>query len=162
MPPHRLTNSEIQNYYQNETRFNGVYSSYNLPRIMDGAYVINLDEYSDIGNHWIVLYVQNNDVTYFVSFGVEHIPEEIKTFIVNKNIKTNIFRIQTFDSIMCGYFCIAFINFMLARKTLTDFTNLFSPNNFKTNDVTYFVSFGVEHVPEEIKTFIVNVKLFYG
>ena len=67
MPPHRLTNSEIQNYYQNETRFNGVYSSYNLPRIMDGAYVINLDEYCDIGNHWIVLYVQNNDVTYFVS-----------------------------------------------------------------------------------------------
>ena len=63
---------------------------------------------------------------------------------------------------MCGYFCIAFINFMLARKTSTDFTNLFSPNNFKTNDVTYFVSFGVEHVPEEIKTFIVNVKLFYG
>ena len=83
MPPHRLTNFEIQNYYQNEPRFNGVYSSYNLPRIMDGAYVINLDEYCDIGNRWIVLYVQNNDVTYFVSFGVEHIPEEIKTFIVN-------------------------------------------------------------------------------
>ena len=65
------------------------------------------------------------------SSGVEHIPKEIKSFISNKNIKTNIFRIQEYDSIMCGYFCIGFINFMLAGKTLTDFTNLFSPNNFK-------------------------------
>ena len=68
MPPHSLTNFEIQNYYQNEPRFNGVYSRDNLPRIRDGAYVINLDEYSDIGTHWISLYVQNNDVTYFDSF----------------------------------------------------------------------------------------------
>ena len=80
------------------------------------------------------MYLNNNDVTYFDSFGVEHIPTEIKTFISNKNIKTNIFRIQAYDSIMCGYFCIGFINFMLAGKTLTDFTNLFSPNNFKKND----------------------------
>ena len=76
------------------------------------------------------MYVENNDVTYFGSFGVEHIPEEIKTFISNKNIKTNIFRIRGYDSIMCGYFCIRFIYFMLAGKTLTDFTNLFSSNNF--------------------------------
>ena len=76
------------------------------------------------------MYVSNNDVTYFDSFGVEHIPKEIKAFISNKNIKTNIFRIQACDSIMCGYFCIGFINFILAGKTLTDFTNLFSPNNF--------------------------------
>ena len=64
-------------------------------------------------------------------FGVEHIPQEIKGFIDNKNIKINIFRVQAYDSIMCGYFCIRFIDFMLAGKTLTDFTNLFSPNNFK-------------------------------
>ena len=76
------------------------------------------------------MYVQNNNVTYFDSFGVEHIPEEIKTFIGNKNIKTIFFRIQAYDSIICGYFCIGFIDFMLAGKTLTDFTNLFSPNNF--------------------------------
>ena len=69
--------------------------------------------------------MNNNDVTYFDSFGVEHIPKEIKTFINNKNIKTNIFRIQAYDSIMCGYFCIGFIDFMLAGKTLTEFTNLF-------------------------------------
>ena len=72
------TNFEIQKYYQNESRFNGVYSRDNLPKINDGAYVINLDEYSDIGTHWIVLYVLNNDVTYFDSFAVEHIPQEIR------------------------------------------------------------------------------------
>ena len=83
MPPHPLTNLEIQKY-QNEPRFNGVYSRDNLPKIKDGAYVINLDEYSDIGTHWVALYVQNNDVTYFDSFGVEHIPKEIRTFIGNK------------------------------------------------------------------------------
>ena len=143
MPPHPLTNFEIQKYNQNEPRFNGVYLRDNLPRIKDGAYVINLDEYSDIGTHWIALYVQNNDVIYFDSFGVEHIPKEIKTFIGNKNIKTNIFRIQAYDSIMCGYFCIGFIDFMLAGKTLTDFTNIFSPSNFKKNDdiiLNYFMT----------------------
>ena len=98
---------------------------------MDGAYIINLEEYPDIGTHWVALYALNNDVTYFDSFGVEHIPKEIKTFICNKNIKTSIFRIQAYDSIMCGYFYIGFINFMLAGKALTDFTNLFSPNNLK-------------------------------
>ena len=131
MPPHPLTNFEIQKYYHNRTRFNGVYSRDNLPKIKGGAYVINLDEYSDIGTHWIALYVLNNSVTYFDSFGGEHIPKEIKTFVSNKNIKTNIFRIQAYDSIMCGYFCIRFIDFMLAGKTLTDYKNLFSPNNFK-------------------------------
>ena len=64
-------------YYENESRFNGVYSRDNLSKIKDGAYVINLDEYSDIGTHWVALYVKNNDITYFDSFGVEHIPKEI-------------------------------------------------------------------------------------
>ena len=129
MPPHPLTNFEIQKYYQNQPRFNGVYSRDNLPKIKDGVYIINLDEYSDIGTHWIALYVLNN-VTFFYSFGVEHIPKEIQAFIDNKNIKANIFIIQAYDSIMCGYFCIGFIDFMLSGKTLTDFTNLFSSNNF--------------------------------
>ena len=123
MPCHPLTNFEIQKYYQNEPRFNGVYSRDNLQKIKDGAYIINLDEYSDIGTHWVALYVQNNNnnVIYFDSFGVEHIPKEIRAFINNKNIKTNIFRIQAYDSIICGYFCIGFIGFMLAGKTLTFF-----------------------------------------
>ena len=74
MPLHPLTNFEIQKYYQNEAKFNGVYSRDNLPKIKDGQYVINLDEYSDIGTHWIAQYILNNNVTYFDSFGVEHIP----------------------------------------------------------------------------------------
>ena len=119
-------------YYENESRFNGVYSRDNLPnKIKEGAYVINLDEYSDIATHWIDLYVKNNVVTYFDSFGVEHIPKEIKTFIKNRNIKINIFRIQAYDSIMCGYFCIAFIDFTFKGKTLIEYTNLFSPNDLK-------------------------------
>ena len=85
----------------------------------------------------------NNNVTYFDSFGVEHIPKEIKTFISNKNIKTNIFRIQAHDLIMCGYFCIGFLDFILAEKTLLEYTNLFLLNNFKENDdiiLNYFIS----------------------
>ena len=118
IPPHPLTNFEIQMYYQNKPRFNGivfngVYSRDNLPdEIKDGAYVINLDEYSDIGTHWIALYVNNITVTYFNSFGVKHIPKEVKKFINNKNIISKIFRIQAYDSVMCGSFCIRFINFM--------------------------------------------------
>ena len=144
MPSHPWTNFEIIKYYENQCRFNGVYSRDNLPnKIKDGAYVINLDEYSDIGTHWIALYVKNNDITYFDSFGVEHIPKETKAFVKNRNIKTNIFRIQGYDSIMCGYFCIGFINFMFKGKSLTEYTNLFSPNDFKKNDDTilkYFMN----------------------
>ena len=76
----------------------------------------------------------NNNVTYFDSFGVKHIPKEIKIFINKSIIVTNIFGIQANDSVMCGYFCIRFIDFMLKGKTLTDFTNLFSPNIFNKND----------------------------
>ena len=91
----------------------------------------------------------NNNVTYFDSFGVEHTPKEIKAFNNNnnnnnnKNIITSIFRIYAYDSIVCGYFGIGFIDFMLAGKTLTEYTNLFSPNNFKKNDdmiLNYFMS----------------------
>ena len=90
-----LTNFEIQAYDQNEPRFIGFYSRDNLPNnIKDGAYVINLDEYCDIGTHWIALYVDNKTVTYFDSFGIEHIPKEVKKFIGNRNITSNIYRIQ--------------------------------------------------------------------
>ena len=98
-------------------------------KIKDGASVVNLDKYSDIGTHWIALYVNNKTVTYFDSFGVEHISKEIKKFIKNKNIIANIFRIQAYDSTMCGYFCIGFIDFMFNGNSLIDFTNIFSPNN---------------------------------
>ena len=132
MPPHLLTNFETQKYYQDKPRFNGVYSRDNLPnKIKDGAYVVNLDEYSHTGTHWIALYALNNNVTYFDSFEVEHIPKEIKKFIGNKNVRTNIFRIQAYNSVMCGYFCIGFIDFMLKDKSITDITNLFAPNDLK-------------------------------
>ena len=100
MPPHPLTNFEIQKYYQNEPKFNGVYSKNDLPKVKNGAYVINLDEYESIGTHWIALYVNGNnrraccDAIYFDCFGDERIPREIKTFIGNKSIITNIYRIQ--------------------------------------------------------------------
>ena len=121
--PHPLTNFEIQEYYQSEPRFNGVFSGDNLPNtIKNDAYVMNLDEYRDIGTHWVALYVNNKTIIYFDSFGVKHIPKEIIKFIGseqsssakarNKNIIKVIFRIQAYDSIMCGYFCIGFINFM--------------------------------------------------
>ena len=102
MPSHRLTNFEIQKYYQNEPRFNGVYSIDNLTKIKDGAYIINLDEFPDIATHWGAFYVHNGDVTYFDSFGVEHIPKEIEAFINRSlSITTNIFRTQAYNSIMC-------------------------------------------------------------
>ena len=90
MPPHPLTNFEIQRYYQNETKSNGVYLRNNLPKIKDEAYGINFDEYESIGTHWIALYISANNIVYFHSFRVEHIPKDIKKFIENKNI-TKIF-----------------------------------------------------------------------
>ena len=92
MPSYPLTKFEIQKYYQNELTFNDVYSGDNLTEIKDGAYVINLDEYSDVGTHWVALNVNNNNIIYFDSFGVEHIPKEIKAFIDRYlSITTNIF-----------------------------------------------------------------------
>ena len=82
MPPHPLTNFEIQKYYQNEHIFNGVYYRDNLPKkIKDGAYTINLDEYADVGTHWIALCVKDNKIIYFDSFGIEHVPKENEKFI---------------------------------------------------------------------------------
>ena len=143
-PPHPLTNFEKQECYQNEPRFNGVFSRDNLPNsihpkglgsaVKNGAYVVNLDEYRDIGTHWVALYVNNKIIIYFDSFGVEHIPREIMKFIARKKIVANIYIIQAYDSIMCNYFCIGFINFMFHGKSLTDYTNIFSPNDLKKND----------------------------
>ena len=135
LPFHPLTNFEISEYFKNEPRFNGVYSRNNLPKtIKKGEYVINLYEYENIGTHWIALFVKPKYVVYFDSFGIEHIPKEIEHAIGNKKIKANIFRIQAYDSIMCGYFCIEFINYMFDGKSLIDFTSLFSPYDFKKND----------------------------
>ena len=127
----------------NELGFNSVYPRNNLPnKIKKGAYAINLDEFENTRTHWVALFVKPKYMVYFDSFGIEHIPKEINKFINNDTtkssaiarIKSNIFRIQAYDSIMCGYFCKEFINYMLKSKTLLDYTNLFSPNDFKKND----------------------------
>ena len=125
LPFHPLTNIEISEYYANEPRFNGGYSRNNLPnKIKKGAYVINLDEYENTGTPSVSLFVKLKYTVYFDSFGIKHIPKEINKFI-NNDIKSNIFRIQAYDSIMRGYFCIEFINYMLKGKTLLDYTNTF-------------------------------------
>ena len=111
--PHLLTNFQTQKYYQNGSRFNGVYSRDNLTdKIKDAVPVINLDEYSDIGNHWIALYSLNNNVTCFESFGVEH--SKSKNLLVKRNIQINMFRIQAYNSVMCRYFRNRFIDFTVA------------------------------------------------
>ena len=110
------------------------YSRNNLPKTKDATYVINLDDYKSMGKHWIALYVNDKNVTYFQIFGVEHIPKEIQKMTANKNIITNIYRIQAYDYIMCGYFCIGFIDFMLKSKSLLHDTNLFSLNDDEKND----------------------------
>ena len=132
MPPNPLTYFEIRKYYLIEPRFNGVYSRHNLPKIKDGAYVINLEEYKSRGTHWIALYV-NDGVTYFDTFGVKYIQKEIKKFISNRNITKNGFRIQVHNSIIRENFCTAFIGFMLKAKSVLEYTNLVSPSEYKQN-----------------------------
>ena len=119
----------------NKPRFNDVFWRNNLPKkIEDWTYVKNLDEYANVDTHWIALFCNRKEIIYFDSFGVEYVPEEIKKCIGNKNINANIFRVQANDSVMFGYFCIRFIDFMLAGKKFADYTNLCSPHDFKKND----------------------------
>ena len=87
------------------------------------------------------MFCNRNEIVYFDSFGVEHVPEDIKEFIGNEKIKANFLRVQESDSVMCGYFCVGFIDFRFAGKELTDYTSLFSPHDFKKNDdiiLSYF------------------------
>ena len=121
---------EIKKYYHHKLKFKDVYSRNNLPKIKDGAYVISLDEYRPVGTHWIILYFDN--VKYFVNSDVKFILKEIKKFISNKNITTNIWRIQATGSTMWGHFCIGFIDFMLKNKSLLECTNYFI---FLKNDI---------------------------
>ena len=86
---HHLNYFEIENYYQNGSRFKGVYSRNSLPNIKDGAYVINLNECEWIGTHWAALYVNGDNVTYFDRFGVEYFSKGI---FFKKNVTTNIYK----------------------------------------------------------------------
>ena len=106
--------------------------------IKNGAYIINHDEYADVGTHWTALCVKNNEAVYFDSFGVEHVPKESKIYWTykhqNKHIQSTS---RQFDNVW--YFCIAFCDFMFAGRSLIDFTSLFSPYDFKKNDKIIFV-----------------------
>ena len=118
--------------FQNEPRFNGVYSKDNLPKkIKGGTYVINLDEYANFDTHWIDLYNSNTEIIYFDGFEIEHVPEAIKKIIGHK---IDIIRTQANNSIMCKYLCIAFTDFTRGGKTLSNYTSLFSPYDFEKND----------------------------
>ena len=152
MPPHPLTNFEIQKYCQIEPKFDGVYSRNNLPKTKDGAYVINLDESKSIGIHCIALYVNVTSIIYFDNFRVDHIPKG------NKHIITNIYRRRAYDLILCWYFHIEFIDFMLKGKSLLDYTNLFSLNDYEKNDkiiLKYFQQ--LKRRKNYIALFVVNI-----
>ena len=125
IPPHPLTNFQIQKYYQINLDLMEFILEIIYLKIKDGEYVINFDEYSDIRTHWIDLYAINNHVTYFDSFRVEHIPKEMEKFINRFTIKTNNYRMQAYNSVMCEYLCIGFIDLILKDKILKDFTSFF-------------------------------------
>ena len=132
MPPHPLTNFV----------FSTIRTKKNLMVFIQEILYLNLDGFKSRRTHWIALYVNDNsrrysyDAIYFDSFGVECISKEIKKFIENKNIITNIYRIQVYSSIGCAYFCIGFIDFMLKDKSFLDYANLFSANYYEKNDNT--------------------------
>ena len=101
---------------------------------MEVIYVINLDDKNSKGTHWVSLFINKSTAVYFDSFGTEYIPQEVLNKIKDKSVTHNIFRIQDNEYIMCGIYYIGFIEYMLAGKTLLDYTNLFSPNDYKKND----------------------------
>ena len=137
MLPHPLT-VLAHKHYQDDSRFNGVYSRNSLPKkVKNGTYVISLDTHKPC---WY-LFSSRSEIVYFEIFGVEHVPEEIKEFIGNKNIIANIFRVQANNSIMYAYLSIGFIDFILAGIKLTDFTSLFSPYDFKKNEDIILIYF---------------------
>ena len=99
---------------------------------MEAKYVINLNDKKSNGTYWVSLFIDKNTVVYVDSFGIEYIPLEVLNKIKNKSITHNIFRMESDNSIMCRFCCIAFIEFMLVGKTLSDYANLFFTNDFKT------------------------------
>ena len=131
---HPLSNIEITKYFNNKPRFNAVFLRNNWSRIRNGVYEMNLDDKKSKGIQWVLLFIDRNGGVYRDSFGIEHIPQEVLNNFRDKSITHNLFRIQDSYSIMCRLFCIDFIEYMLAGKTLLDHTNLFSPNDYKKNN----------------------------
>lgn len=133
-------------YFDSDKRFDGVFSRDNLNIFnKDGTYIINLDKYDNIGTHWVAIYLKNNNVTYFDSFGIEYIPKEITKLINDKSIKSNIFRIQSLNSILCGYFYIGFIEYTFNNLGLNEYTKLFLVTDFDKNDQIILDYFNVKY-----------------
>ena len=120
---HPLNNIEITNYFYDEHWFNGVFYRNNSPRIKDGAHALNFDEKNSKGTHWVSLLINKIIAIYFVSFRIEYIPQEVLNKITDKSFTHNIFRKQDNKAIMCGFYCISFIECMHAEKTFLDYTN---------------------------------------
>ena len=137
MSHHPLTNLWNTKVLSNKPKFNDVDSRNNLPKIKDGAYVINLDESESIRTHWIALYVNDNNrrAPYnLIYFNRWICSKKVKKFIGDKNIMTTIYRIQANNSIICGYFFNEFTDLLLKDKSLVDYTNLFSPDDYERSD----------------------------
>ena len=131
---HLLNNIEITNYFNDEPRFHGLFSRNNLPWINDGVYVISIIKIvKELG----FIIFDKNLALYFDPFDFEYIPQEVLNKIKDKSITHNIFRIQNNESIMCRFYCIAFIEYMLVAKTLLDYTNFFSQNEYKNGKIIY-------------------------
>ena len=137
MPLPILSNIKTAKYFNYDPRFNGVFSRDNLPRMKDGAYIINLNDKQSGVRRWVSFFIDRNIAVYFDSFGIDYIPQKVLRKIKDKSITHNIFRAQSDDSIMSEFYCIIFIEYMLAGKTLLDYTNLFSSTNYRNNDKTY-------------------------
>ena len=108
-----LSSIEATTYFNYKSRFNGFFSRDNLSKTKDGAYVINLDDTQSKGTHWILLFLKKNVAVYIDSFGIEYIPQELLIKLKDKSVTHYIFRIQDNDSVMCGFHCIAFIEYIL-------------------------------------------------
>ena len=116
----------------------------------DGAYVINLDDKKSKGTHWVSLFVDRNTAVYFDSFGIEYILQKLLNKIRDKSVTHNIFRIQDNDTVMCGFYCIAFIEYMLAGRSLLYYSSLFSPNDYKKNDKIIYKYFKDKYVKSRV------------
>ena len=137
-------NIVFTNYFNYQPRFNRVLLKQILPRIKDGAYLTNVDDKNSKETHSVSLSIDRNTALFF-DFGIEYISPKVLNKIRDKSITHNIFRIQDDDCVKCGFYCIAFIEYMLAEKALLDYTNLFSSNDCEKNDKIIYRYFGYKY-----------------
>ena len=142
--------SKFTKYFNYKSRFNCIFSRYNLPRRNDGVYIINLNDQESKVTHWFFLFINRNTSVHFDSFGIEYISQEVLNKIEDKSITKNIFRIKCNDCTMCGFYCIAFIEYLIAGKTLLEYANLFSPNNYQKNDKIIYKYFKTNMSKEKV------------